>query len=955
MCSKHLWFLAVVLLLAGVAGAVGDAGNVSEIRAAHAPIYIDGNGAFTYANGVAGGSGTQSDPYVIQNWEIDCENAHGIFITNTTAYFVIRNVRITHQNETSAFYGIYLSSVQHGSIESTNVSNASIGVCLAGVSDTNILTSTVSACNFGISVYNSTNIEIRDSILLQNTNAGCVVVDAKNVRLTNVQFHDTGVRLIGVQNSYVSSCQIACSDAAGISLEDSTLISIQNNNFTNTGIVITGEDSTAYNTHEITGNTVNGKQILYMKNQTGQTLSGTYGEIILASVTDTTLSTLNLSGSYLLCEIANCQRITVDKSYISSSMYGIYCLSSTTLRIKNTVANSLSYGLTIAGASDVQIENSQFTENNNGISLLSTSSITITNALIKGNSYGVSATQCNGLTIQSVNFTENINGVTLWNTTSATIRDNKMIKNEVGLTLDGAYANTITRNIFLGSAQYAINANSKSTNNTIWENSFLMNHNGINQCFDASGTNRWYSGNRGNFWDDWTAPDANNDGIVDTPYVLAGDAGAQDNFPLALSPLPVQLSTTYEISSPEIYQYEYTDFTIYASAMSVPISGVYVEFYSSLGNVSASNYTDVTGYVYGTYTNAGGVGIENITARLSRAGFVTSTINITIHVLEIPQLSVALVAGQTQITSGENTTITAVVHCGETNIEGARISFEVQPYAQISEQIVDTDANGSATITVYAPVVENQTVFIVYANASKSGYRDGYGWIEITVNPIKTMSISATYPDKMLVNTSAEINITFKCENTTISNVSVWLSSDFACTFTPQSGLTDASGKFRTVVKMPDLSSETEVKIYVYATKQGYADLTEYIVIVVGRAPEPPSNLLGDGKDSTIVLRWQPSAWATLYLVYRADTQDGDFSLIGNTTTAGYEDTQVVNGHTYYYKVCAQNTFGTSDYSNVVGVTPHKTLSPTPGFDVLAVIICISIFLLRKSLKTWGK
>src|SRR3990170_2421328 len=52
----------------------------------HAPIVIVGNAEFTGANGVTGGSGTPSDPYIIEGWEINASAADGIAILYTTAH-----------------------------------------------------------------------------------------------------------------------------------------------------------------------------------------------------------------------------------------------------------------------------------------------------------------------------------------------------------------------------------------------------------------------------------------------------------------------------------------------------------------------------------------------------------------------------------------------------------------------------------------------------------------------------------------------------------------------------------------------------------------------------------------------------------------------------------------------------------------------------------------------------
>ncbi len=42
----------------------------------------------------------------------------------------------------------------------------------------------------------------------------------------------------------------------------------------------------------------------------------------------------------------------------------------------------------------------------------------------------------------------------------------------------------------------------------------------------------WDNGTHGNYWSDWTTPDANGDGIVDNPYILGGASGNWDSYPL---------------------------------------------------------------------------------------------------------------------------------------------------------------------------------------------------------------------------------------------------------------------------------------------------------------------------------------------------------------------------------------------------------------------------------------
>jgi nitrous oxidase accessory protein NosD len=67
-----------------------------------------------------------------------------------------------------------------------------------------------------------------------------------------------------------------------------------------------------------------------------------------------------------------------------------------------------------------------------------------------------------------------------------------------------------------------------STKSVVIGNDFIGNE--INANANDAGDVLWDDGvSCGNYWDDYTGTDANNDLIGDTPYVI--DADDQDNFP----------------------------------------------------------------------------------------------------------------------------------------------------------------------------------------------------------------------------------------------------------------------------------------------------------------------------------------------------------------------------------------------------------------------------------------
>lgn len=63
----------------------------------HAPIRIDSDLGFTNASGVTHGLGTQGDPYLFEDWEIDGTGyGYAFYAGNTTAYFVVKGCHLHH-------------------------------------------------------------------------------------------------------------------------------------------------------------------------------------------------------------------------------------------------------------------------------------------------------------------------------------------------------------------------------------------------------------------------------------------------------------------------------------------------------------------------------------------------------------------------------------------------------------------------------------------------------------------------------------------------------------------------------------------------------------------------------------------------------------------------------------------------------------------------------------------
>jgi len=173
--------------------------------------------------------------------------------------------------------------------------------------------------------------------------------------------------------------------------------------------------------------------------------------------------------------------------------------------------------------------------------------------------------------------------------------------------------------------------------------SWISGNNFINnsiQAIDEGSDNMWYKDDQGNFWSDWTIPDADNDGIVDRPYVVSGSAGSVDMFPL-ISPYVARGNLKITVSDEN------------GNAISdVSISStLHPSGQPSLGGFTSSNGTVIfQGILIGVYTlEVSKRGYTTVTESGSVAARKTSELTISIekeklgiNILSLPYKSIII-------------------------------------------------------------------------------------------------------------------------------------------------------------------------------------------------------------------------------------------------------------------------------------------------------------------------
>ncbi|MEN3036905.1 MAG: right-handed parallel beta-helix repeat-containing protein [Candidatus Methanosuratincola verstraetei] len=215
-----------------------------------APIEIVGNSAFTSANGVVSGSGTASDPYVIEGYSIAANLTPGITISNTNAHFIVRNCNI---QGTWLYAGIMLQNATNGRVENNTISRCLDGVVIYSSTKISVLNNSISDSSYGVRAESSSNNTISGNTLTDNViGAFLSMSDANNVSNNVLTNSSQGIHLFSSSGNTVSNNKLTDTDE-GITLSISNNNAVKNNLLINTtqGISLFFSSS-----NTVTGNTI---------------------------------------------------------------------------------------------------------------------------------------------------------------------------------------------------------------------------------------------------------------------------------------------------------------------------------------------------------------------------------------------------------------------------------------------------------------------------------------------------------------------------------------------------------------------------------------------------------------------------------------------------------------------------------------------------------------------------
>jgi len=503
------------------------------------PIYIYGDSGWSWYSSNedwCSGSGTYSDPYLIENVTIDGEGSNTcIEIINTNAYFTIRNCTIYNAGVSET--GIQLTNSDNGKVEWNHIWGCRYGIMLISGSNNNTIqynNASNNADGEGVYLTYADNNKIQHNIANDN-DAGINVARSRDIMIFNntVNNNRAGVYLWDdvidtkiLNNTGTGNYYQYTFGGAGVWMSDNcTYITIANNTFYG------NSRNTIYGTNQCNNNRIE-DNTLYNNGGSGvEFYDNCYGNIITRN---------NCTGNYYGIQLESyCDDNRIfDNDVIQSDRFGIWIWEYSE---NNTVQDNYIYdndeqGILLMTYSheNIILGNNITGNREDGIVVSYCGQTEIHNNEIVGNSW-------DGLDLSEQignNVTHNIiaynggDGVEIYNSDFNLVDYNTILGNsEQGIDLNSDSDNTnVTFNDIWNNVQNGINIEVTCNYTLIWQNNFTGNMGG--NAYDNAVDSWWSGGMIGNYWSDYAGLDEDDNGIGDTPYSVPGSGGNQDIYPI---------------------------------------------------------------------------------------------------------------------------------------------------------------------------------------------------------------------------------------------------------------------------------------------------------------------------------------------------------------------------------------------------------------------------------------
>ena len=360
-----------------------------------------------------------------------CEsNEDGIFISSSNNNNTIDNNVCNQNNDDGIYLGIpwyESSSIDNNSIvNNTCILNGGKGIYIDGSSYGN--------CNYNRIINNNCSLNEDDGIYLSV---------AYNTEIRNNLCHlndGYGISIWKCSNNVlIANNSLLKNDNDGIHIYSSSNITIIDNEMVDCGLFIDDSDLKRWDMYTIDrSNTINGKPIVFLKNQIDGNVTPDAGQVILVNCTNVEVIGQNISNCYYAIFALYSENITISDNICNYNDYGIYTFESTKSIITNNSCEYNIYGIYTIESTNNIISNNICNFNNwttyygsyygNGIKLVSSdNNSVVNNTCLENYEAGITVSnsennKINNNTVSSSNY-----GIYLSKSTNSSILNNSMI------------------------------------------------------------------------------------------------------------------------------------------------------------------------------------------------------------------------------------------------------------------------------------------------------------------------------------------------------------------------------------------------------------------------------------------------------------------------------------------------------------------------------------------------
>jgi parallel beta-helix repeat protein len=443
------------------------------------------------------------------------------------------NVTVKNMKVDSFYHGIELFNSENNTVAGNVISIINWnGIGLSYSSNNTIVRNNMTQCQYyGIGLDNSPSNTISENNMINN---------------------DGGLYFDWSSHNTVIGNNVTANSGNGIRLQDAEYNLLRNNVIAHNtyNFEVFGELLPQV-THEIDrSNTVNGKPIYYLINQSDSTVPVDAGFIALVNCTRMLVQNLSLTDNGKGILVAATTNSTITDNNIADNACGLWIFNSTSNTIhRNHITTNSFYGIYSVYSSNNSISANQIEKSSiTGVSLYFSDNNTLCGNQMTGNLRGMQASGSHNSIFGNYITANDEDGLLLSGFFSNCIAGNNIAGNGCGIELYDSANSSIYNNNFMNNAVHV--NNHAPSNVDFWDDGY------------PSGGNYWQGYHGTDLYSGIYQSEPDSDGIADAPRTI--DANNTDNYPLMGPFSNFNTSLGYDVnvvSNTTIESFEYFEFS----------------------------------------------------------------------------------------------------------------------------------------------------------------------------------------------------------------------------------------------------------------------------------------------------------------------------------------------------------------------------------------------------------